>query len=209
MKTTIGSNSSARVTSETPFQSHLRCSSFGLSLLKLAAPVLPSYRRIITITLSLLFSPLVFSSDQPITTAELARHLGIYAWRIPEAELPDTYKVVLHHLKDGKLTKDYLLGEFTKHGDLLICARWLAESASVSADDGVAIFSAKAALSSKPVFAAENKFQGLGIPLLLCYRDPNAAYVDESHKGSVPAVRSMDYSKAASGLAIVITKSKP
>jgi hypothetical protein len=152
---------------------------------------------------------MVFPSDQSITTTELARHLGISTWRIPEGELPDSYKVMLHHIKDGKLTKDYLLGQFKKHGDLLICTRWLTESASISVDDGNTIVSTKAALSSRPLFTTDNKFQGLGVPLLLCYRDPLAANIDERHVGAVPAVRSMDYSKAASGLAIVITKLTP
>ena len=209
MKTDIVPNSSARVRSHTLLPSCFRCPAPAFFIPQLAPSILSSYSRVAAITFSLLFSPMVFSSDQPITTEELARHLGISTWRIPEAELPATYKVVLHHVKDGKLTKDYMLGEFKKHGDLLICTRWLAESASVSVDDGNTIVSTKAALSSRPVFATENKFQGLGIPLLLCYRDPAAASVDEWHRGSVAAARLMDYSKVASGLAIVIAKLDP
>jgi hypothetical protein len=209
MKTEIVPNRSDRVISHTLLPSRFRCPAPAFLIPKPAPSVLSSYGRIAAITFSLLFSPVVFSADPPITTAELARHLGISTWRIPEGDLPDTYTVILHHLKDGKLTKDYILGKFKKHGDLLICTRWLAESASVSVDDGNTIVSTKAALSSRPIFATENKFQGLGIPLLLCYRDPAAANVDERHKESVAAARSMDYSKVASGLAIVITQSNP
>jgi hypothetical protein len=166
--------------------------------------------RIIIIALCALLLPhLAFCSDQEITMTELARHLGISTWRIPADQLPDSFKVTLHHIKNGRLTKDYVLGQFKKHGDLLICTRWLSDSASISVDDGNAIFSTKAALSSRPVFATQNKFQGLGIPLLLCYRDPQAANVDEWHKGATAEARSLDYSKAASGLALVITKSSP
>jgi hypothetical protein len=80
---------------------------------------------------------------------------------------------------------------------------------ALTVDDGNSIFSTKAALSSKPVFATENKFRGLGVPLLLCFCAPDDANVDEWSKGAVAAARAMDYSKAAHGLAIVITKSRP
>jgi hypothetical protein len=209
MKTCLSSNRSNQVTSETLLSSPPCSTGIALSRPNLAINILPSHQRMLAIILSLLFSPLVFSADPPITTAELARHLGVSIWRISRGELPDTYKVMLYHVKDGKLTKDYLLGEFTKHGDLLLCTRWLVESASVSVDDGDTIFSTKAALSSRPVFATENKFQGLGIPLLLCYQDPKAANAEEWHRGSLPAAREQDYSKATGGLAIVITKVQP
>jgi len=150
-----------------------------------------------------------FSADHAITTSELARHLGVSIWRVPQEKLPDSYKVILYHVKGGKLTKEYLVGEFKKNGDLLICARWLSDSASISADDGVTIIATKAALSNRPVFAAENQFKGVGNPLLLCYEDPASTKVDERHKDPDNPPRTMEYSKAASGLAIVITSSQP
>jgi len=157
----------------------------------------------------LLFPPDAVCDDQPITTEELARHLGIATWRIPKAALPESYAVTIHHVKGGKLTKEYLIGKFKRRGDLLLCAHWLTESVSISADDGVAIASAKAALSNKPVFAMENKFQGVGIPLILCFSEPLPPAMDAGHAAKAEGAHPSDASSAASGLAVVISKAEP
>src|ERR1043165_2050692 len=128
------------------------------------------------LSLALILSLLVsssaaFSGDQEITTAELARHLGISTWRIPKEKLPDTYAVSLFHVNEGALTKEYRIGEFHKSGDLLICTRRTTAAVCISADDGNTIVSTKAAVTTPPIFTHENKFEALGSPLLLCYGD--------------------------------------
>jgi len=129
-----------------------------------------------------LLSSVGISMAQELTTAELARHLGISSWRIPRYKLPKAYKVTLYHVYDGKLAKELVIGEFQKDGDLLISARWLLASVSISADDGATIISTRAAVSKRPVFTVENKFEGLGIPLLLCYGDEESANTEEQRK---------------------------
>ena len=166
------------------------------------------YRPVIIAALSLLAS-IFFSSAQELTTGELARHLGISSWRIPKDKLPESYKVTLYHLNDGKLTKEFIIGEFHKSGDLLICTRWLLASVSISVDDGATIISTRSALSRRPVFTVENKFEGLGTPLLLCYGDEESANIQERHKDRKSDLHSMPYSKAEHGLAVVITALKP
>lgn len=177
-------------------------------LLFSAAPVsiaslLPRVAVSICAAALLLFPPAAPCDDQPITTEELARHLGVSTWRIPKAALPETYTVTIHHIKDGKLTKEYLLGKFKRRGDLLICTRWLTEAVSISVDDGVTIASAKAALSNKPVFATDNKFQGVGVPLVLCFSEPFSPAAEGGHPSIVEGSHPSELSKTASGLALV------
>jgi len=146
--------------------------------------------------------------SQDLTTAELARHLGISSWRIPKNKLPDSYKLKLYHVYNGKLSKEFVIGEFQKGGDLLICTRWLATAVSISADDGDTIISTRTAVSRKPIFTYDNKFEGLGNPLLLCYGDQESANVEERHKEMKSDAHTMSFAKAEYGLAIVITSSK-
>jgi len=154
-------------------------------------------------------SPAPIVSAQEITTAELARHLAISTWRIPKEKLPDSYKVTLYHVSNGKLTREFLIGVFQKGGNLLLCTRWLSASVSISIDDGDTIISTRSAVSRVPIFTYDNKFEGLGIPLLLCYGDQESANIEERHKEEKSGAHRMACSKAEYGLAIVITAAKP
>ena len=163
------------------------------------------------LTIILLFSllpPDAFSSDQEITTAELARHLGISTWRIPKEKLPDVYVVSLYHVSKGSLTKEYRIGEFKKSGNLLICTQRTTASVTISADDGNTIVSTQSAVTIIPVFTVENKFEGLGIPLLLCYGDEEQSpTIEGRHKETKDKAHAMDVAHASHGLAIVIADS--
>lgn len=144
-----------------------------------------------------------------MTTAELARHLGISTWRIPKEMLPPTYKITLYHVRDGALTREYMAGEFVKKGDLLICTRWLSESVSVSVDDGNTLYSAKVVLPRKPVFATANHFIGVKSPLLLCAAESVDGKKDDRFGMLNIASDSMDYTHVKNGLAIVVSTIGP
>lgn len=148
---------------------------------------------------------MVSAAEPPMTTAELARHLGISTWRIPQDKLPTTYRVTLYHVRDGALTREYMTGDFTKAGDLLICTRWLSESVSVSVDDGNTLFSAKVVLPSKPVFATANHFTALKSPLLLCSAEPSEGSDVAGHRMPSIAAAPIDYTHVKNGLAIVVS----
>ncbi|MEO6741861.1 MAG: hypothetical protein ABIP20_16570 [Chthoniobacteraceae bacterium] len=159
-----------------------------------------------TILSFLLVSPNGSSSGQDITTAELARHLGISTWRIPKEKLPATYVVLLYHVTNGALTKEYRIGKFTKAGDLLICTQRLSASVSISASDGNTIVAARSAISTIPVFTVDNKFEGVGVPLLLCYGDENQSpTIEGRHKETTDKARAMNVARVSHGLAIVVT----
>jgi len=102
-----------------------------------------------------------------------------------------------------------MAGDFVNYGDLLICTRWLAESVSVSADDGNTLFSAKVVLPRKPIFATANHFTALKSPLLLC-----AAELNDTNDGDPPRMLNIasgpvDYTHVKNGLAIVVSATGP
>jgi hypothetical protein len=41
-----------------------------------------------------------------ITAPELARHLGVSTWRVPESKLPARFTVRLQKIRDGKIDKE-------------------------------------------------------------------------------------------------------
>lgn len=156
----------------------------------------------------LLLSQVTFSADPEITTTELARHLGISTWRIPKEKLPDSYIVKMYHVSKGTLIKEFVIGEFQNGGALLICAHWTSPSVSMSLDNGTTIISTRGALLRRPVFTVENKFEGLGIPLLLCSGTEDLAGSADRIKNTTSEAHTMALSRADHGLAIVIAASK-
>ena len=163
----------------------------------------------ILILLLVSFIPRTFAEDAALTTTKLARHLGISTWRIPAEQLPASYTLKLYHVRGGTLAKEYLVGAFKNNGALLICARWLSDSVSVSMDDGTTIVSTRTFLPGKPVFTVGNKFAKIGSPLLICFVAPDSAKVAARHQPIPEVATTRDYSQAENGLAIVITASSP
>jgi len=114
-----------------------------------------------------------------------------------------------YHVSKGTLTKEYWIGAFQQEGDLLICTQRLSAAVSILADDGSTIVSTRAAVSTVPIFTVENKFEGVGIPLLLCYGDQESANIEGRHNETKAKAHAMTCAQAEHGLAIVITATKP
>jgi hypothetical protein len=83
--------------------------------------------------------PLAAADLPAISAQEIARHLGIYSWRVPRALLPDHYTFAVRRIEKGKLG-DYVgsIGLYAK-GDLVICAHEEGGEVIVTADSGEAI----------------------------------------------------------------------
>ena len=59
-----------------------------------------------------------------VTASELAQHLGVSTWRVPESKLPARFMVRVQKVRDGKIDKESNFPGFTfdRKGDLVICA---------------------------------------------------------------------------------------
>ena len=157
----------------------------------------------------LLSTPFAFlRADDSITAPELARHLGVYSWRIPRDKLPPYYQVSLQRVQEGHLIgREFLGGGFKNNGDLLICARKADGSIQVSLDDDTMSMCTKVPeIPEFPVFLDHCQFGEVGVPFLLIA----AQEVPKAPPGKIRVAGHFfvprDYTKAKDGFAMTITR---
>jgi hypothetical protein len=131
----------------------------------------------------------------------LARHLGVYHWRIPHDKLPPYYTLSLRRIQDGRLVGSELIGGgFKNNGDLVICARETEKGIQLSADDDTMILATTITRIPKyPVFLDRCRFAEQGTPFLLIA-------AQEPSKMRQHFAFPEDYTTAKDGFALTITK---
>jgi hypothetical protein len=78
------------------------------------------------------------NAGDSLTAPELARHLGVYWWKIPKESLPSYYSPKIYKVQDGKITlpqHEYLGVGFKNNGDLTVCFRKTDKGIALSLDD--------------------------------------------------------------------------
>jgi len=154
-------------------------------------------------TLCIIACPL--RAEDKITASEVARHLGIYHWRIPQDKLPSFYTLSLRRIHDGRLVGPELLGGgFKNNGDLVICARKTEKGIQLSADDDTMIMAATITETpANPVFLDRCRFSELGIPFLVI------AAQEVSKNGFYGHFAfPKDYTTAKDGFALTVSKNE-
>lgn len=142
-------------------------------------------------------------AEDEITASQVARHLGIHHYRIPQDKLPSFYTLSLRRIHDGQLVGPELLGGgFKNNGDLVICARNTEKGIQLSADDGTMILAATITeIPANPVFLDDCRFNELGVPFLL------VADREASKNGFYRQfVFPKDYTTAKDGFALTVSK---
>ena len=155
-----------------------------------------------------LFAAAFLNADDSISSAELARHLGIYSWRIPRDKLPPFYTLSLRRIQDGRLVGPELIGGgFRRNGDLIICARKTEAGIQLSADDHTMIIATSLTeIPGSPVFLDRCNFTDAGIPFLLIAAQtlPKTVPSQVSVAGHFACPK--DYTEAKDGFAMTISK---
>lgn len=142
-------------------------------------------------------------AEDELTASQVARHLGIYHYRISQDKLPSFYTLSLRRIHDGQLVGPELLGGgFKNNGDLVICARKTEKGIQLSADDDTMIMAATMTETpANPVFLDRCRFSELGIPFLII------AAQEVSENGFLGHFTfPKDYTTAKDGFALTIIK---